>query len=278
MLLQNHYPRFRRAPSGHFRMLTRRPPSVDSGLGAAIRFTTSRRSILGPVLPACQPASHRAGINLEQRSKERSTRPRGKRTMPDYPDPIRTAQQDLQAAAREAQYLHKLPPSKLLRLIGASAGKRFESDSVLLNEGSLIEDVYIVLQGLVVVGLYQESSPALWLYVSGRGTIVDACAPGPARVARHRSGRDRRGRPRRAPVRVRGRHRGRWESGLRDPTQSLLHDVHHQSGDAEGGLSADPRAFSQLAATRGPLPWRLAESRRALARCTGPDRHHGRLP
>ena len=110
-------------------------------LGAAIRFTTSRRSILGPVLPACQPASHRAGINPEQRSKERSTRPRGKRTMPDYPDPIRTAQQDLQAAPREAQYLHKLPPSKLLRLIGASAEKRFERDSVLLNEGSLIEDV-----------------------------------------------------------------------------------------------------------------------------------------
>ena len=32
MLLQNHYPRFRGAPFGHFRTLTRRPPSVDSGL------------------------------------------------------------------------------------------------------------------------------------------------------------------------------------------------------------------------------------------------------
>ena len=32
LLLQNHYPRFRGAPSGHFRMLTKRPPSVDSGL------------------------------------------------------------------------------------------------------------------------------------------------------------------------------------------------------------------------------------------------------
>ena len=31
--MQNHYPRFRGAPSGHFRMLTKRPPSVDSGLG-----------------------------------------------------------------------------------------------------------------------------------------------------------------------------------------------------------------------------------------------------
>ena len=35
LLLQNHYPRFRGAPSGHFRMLTKRPPSVDSGLGIA---------------------------------------------------------------------------------------------------------------------------------------------------------------------------------------------------------------------------------------------------
>ena len=32
-LLQNHYPRSTGAPSGHFRMLTKRPPSVDSGLG-----------------------------------------------------------------------------------------------------------------------------------------------------------------------------------------------------------------------------------------------------
>ena len=31
-LFQNHYPRFRGAPFGHFRTLTRRPPSVDSGL------------------------------------------------------------------------------------------------------------------------------------------------------------------------------------------------------------------------------------------------------
>ena len=31
LLLQNHYPRFRGAPFGHFRTLTRRPPSVDSG-------------------------------------------------------------------------------------------------------------------------------------------------------------------------------------------------------------------------------------------------------
>ena len=32
LLFQNHYPRFTGAPSGHFRTLPRRPPSVDSGL------------------------------------------------------------------------------------------------------------------------------------------------------------------------------------------------------------------------------------------------------
>ena len=31
LLLANHYPRFRGAPFGYFRTLTRRPPSVDSG-------------------------------------------------------------------------------------------------------------------------------------------------------------------------------------------------------------------------------------------------------
>ena len=33
LLFQNHYPRFTGAPSCRFRTLTRRPPSVDSGLG-----------------------------------------------------------------------------------------------------------------------------------------------------------------------------------------------------------------------------------------------------
>ena len=36
MLLQNHYPRFRGAPIGRLRTLTRHPPSVDSGLGLVV--------------------------------------------------------------------------------------------------------------------------------------------------------------------------------------------------------------------------------------------------
>ena len=36
MLFQNHHPRCTGAPSCRFRSLTRRPPSVDSGLGVVI--------------------------------------------------------------------------------------------------------------------------------------------------------------------------------------------------------------------------------------------------
>ena len=52
LLLQNHYPRFRGAPSGHFRMLTKRPPSVDSGLSKeqsmqlTLRHLTQRTLVL----------------------------------------------------------------------------------------------------------------------------------------------------------------------------------------------------------------------------------------
>ena len=49
LLLQNHYPRFRGAPSGHFRMLTKRPPSVDSGLGPPEGARTPRKDRCGKV-------------------------------------------------------------------------------------------------------------------------------------------------------------------------------------------------------------------------------------
>ena len=42
-MFQNHYPRFRGAPFGYFRTLTRRPPSVDSGeASSSIRFSFGR--------------------------------------------------------------------------------------------------------------------------------------------------------------------------------------------------------------------------------------------
>ena len=43
LLFQNHYPRFTGAPSCRFRTLTRRPPSVDSGLA---RFNTGANEVL----------------------------------------------------------------------------------------------------------------------------------------------------------------------------------------------------------------------------------------
>ena len=42
LLFQNHYPRFTGAPSCRFRTLTRRPPSVDSGLAEAQRDLVER--------------------------------------------------------------------------------------------------------------------------------------------------------------------------------------------------------------------------------------------
>ena len=55
LLLQNHYPRFRRAPSGHFRMLTRRPPSVDSGLGVVLGQERKVEHAAGRLVVAITP-------------------------------------------------------------------------------------------------------------------------------------------------------------------------------------------------------------------------------
>jgi CRP-like cAMP-binding protein len=96
--------------------------------------------------------------------------------MLNYSDPLRTSQKSLQAIARQAQYLSELPSHETLRLILAGTVEKFPSEYQILEEGSQIEQVYLVLQGLVSVGLYSDSHPALWLYVSGPGTLVDACA------------------------------------------------------------------------------------------------------
>ena len=52
----------------------------------------------------------------------------------------------------------------------------FPERSLILREGSEIEDVYLVLRGMVTVSLYQGISPSLWLYHSGPGTVADMCA------------------------------------------------------------------------------------------------------
>ena len=96
--------------------------------------------------------------------------------MLDYTEPRRVAREDLQAITKEAEYLNKLPPIQLRRLMGASTEKQFTAGSVLVSEGSDIEEVHLILRGMVSVGLYEASNPAMWLYVSGPGTIVDMFA------------------------------------------------------------------------------------------------------
>ena len=96
--------------------------------------------------------------------------------MLDHSDSRRTTQLDLQTAAREAQCLDRLPAQDRLNLTLAGTVKNFDGESVILSEGTDIEEVYLILRGLVTVGMYQGINPALWLYVSGPGTIVDTCA------------------------------------------------------------------------------------------------------
>ena len=96
--------------------------------------------------------------------------------MLDSSDPRRRTQLDIQAIEPEALYLNKLPPHQVLRLNSAGTVKEFPGESQILTEGSEIEELYLILQGMVSVGLYQNVNPALWLYFSGPGTLVDMCA------------------------------------------------------------------------------------------------------
>ena len=95
--------------------------------------------------------------------------------MLDHSSSRRASQWDLQAIAQEAPYLRKLPPHQTLRLVLAGTVTQFAGQTVILREGTEMEEVYLVLRGMVTVGLYQAANPALWLYVSGPGTVVDMC-------------------------------------------------------------------------------------------------------
>ncbi len=96
--------------------------------------------------------------------------------MLDQSDPRRVIQMDLQALARDAQPLKSLPMPQVNRRILSGEVRQFPGECLLLGEGSQIEEVYLILRGMVTVGVYQEQAPALWLYVSGPGTMVDMCA------------------------------------------------------------------------------------------------------
>ena len=96
--------------------------------------------------------------------------------MLDQSGPRRTHQTDIHDIVQQAQYLSKLPLHQRLALTMAGTVKEFPRESLILSEGSQIEEVYLVLRGMVTVGLYQGVAPSFWLYVSGPGTIVDMFA------------------------------------------------------------------------------------------------------
>ena len=84
--------------------------------------------------------------------------------MLDHSDSRRTSQLDIQAIAHEAKYLNELDPSKRLRLTMAGSTVEFPRKSIIIAEGAEIDEVYMVLRGMVTVSLYQGTSPSLWLY------------------------------------------------------------------------------------------------------------------
>ena len=95
--------------------------------------------------------------------------------MLDHSDPRRIVQHELQSLGRESRLFNKLAPARALRLIRASAERSFPAESLILDEGAEIEEVYIICRGMVSIGLYRNTDPTVWLYVSGPGTVVDTC-------------------------------------------------------------------------------------------------------
>ena len=96
--------------------------------------------------------------------------------MLEYSDPQRISTRELQSIAQEAKHFSRLPDRSVLDLVTSGYIREFPWESVLLNEGADIEEVFLILRGTVSVGLYEDVNPAMWLYVSGPGTVVDMCA------------------------------------------------------------------------------------------------------
>lgn len=96
--------------------------------------------------------------------------------MLDQSDPQRIAQRELQTLAKEAQFLSGLPPQEMLNLLSAGEHRWFPEGTILVAEGSEIEEVHLILRGLASVGFYESVNPGLWLYVCGPKSLVDPCA------------------------------------------------------------------------------------------------------
>lgn len=79
----------------------------------------------------------------------------------------------LEAKARNAGYLSRLSPHQVRLLIVAGTVERFPAKQAILNEGTDLDQVYVVLDGTVTVSQAENASPSLWLDVYGPGTVVD---------------------------------------------------------------------------------------------------------
>lgn len=96
--------------------------------------------------------------------------------MLDHTDPKRAAQRELQAMFKESQFLNRLSTEQLFRLTSGAHMKEFPAETTFIEEGTDLQELYFILQGMVAVSLFRSTNPTLWLYVSGPGTVVDLCA------------------------------------------------------------------------------------------------------
>ena len=93
-----------------------------------------------------------------------------------YIDSRQPVRSELQEVSREAHYLDKLSRNHRLKLTSAGTVKRLPAETLILAEGSIIEEVSIILRGMVRTRLNDSSETPVNLYVSGPGPVVDSCA------------------------------------------------------------------------------------------------------
>jgi hypothetical protein len=86
------------------------------------------------------------------------------------------ADREMQPAVQESRFLNTLPSEQVARLVRKGAPVHFPADATILDPSAQGDEAYIIQQGIVSVGLYQDEGSSLWLYVSGPGSIVDLYA------------------------------------------------------------------------------------------------------
>ena len=78
--------------------------------------------------------------------------------------------------AQEVAHVGGLPSRQILSSNTSGYLKEFSEESCLIAQGSTIDEVFLILRGLITISLFQETGPSIGLYVSGPGTMVDTSA------------------------------------------------------------------------------------------------------